>query len=117
MKVIVSDPISEDGIKILQDNDIEVIYVPDENIDENFHHIKSADGWIIRSGTTLNSKIINNAVNLSVIGRAGVGVDNIDISFATRKGIVVMNTPDANTISASEHTMALILALSRIVSS
>ena len=117
MKVIVSDPISEDGIKILQDNDIEVIYVPDENIDENFHHIKSADGWIIRSGTTLNSKIINNAVNLSVIGRAGVGVDNIDISFATRKGIVVMNTPDANTISAAEHTMALILALSRNVSS
>ena len=115
MKVIVSDPISEDGIKILQDNDIEIIYVPDENIDENFHHIKSADGWIIRSGTTLNSKIINNAVNLSVIGRAGVGVDNIDISFATRKGIVVMNTPDANTISAAEHTMALILALSRNV--
>jgi len=117
MKVIVSDPISKDGIKILKDNNIEVIYAADENIDENFKHIQSADGWIIRSGTTLDSKIINNATNLSVIGRAGVGVDNIDISAATRQGIVVMNTPDANTISAAEHTMALILALSRNVSS
>mgnify|MGYP006151089551 CR=1 FL=1 len=117
MKVIISDPISDDGIKILRDNGIDVIYVPDENIDENFEHIKSANGWIIRSGTTLNSKIINNAVNLSVIGRAGVGVDNIDISAATRRGVVVMNTPDANTISAAEHTLALILALSRNVSS
>ena len=79
MKVIVSDPISEDGIRILKDNNIKVIYAVDENIDENFEHIHSADGWIIRSGTTLDSKIINNAVNLSVIGRAGVGTDNIDI--------------------------------------
>ena len=117
MKVIISDPISDDGIKILRDNGIDVIYVPDENIDENFEHIESANGWIIRSGTTLNSKIINNAVNLSVIGRAGVGVDNIDISAATRRGVVVMNTPDANTISAAEHTLALILALSRNVNS
>ena len=116
MKVIVSDPISKDGIKILTDNNIEVIYATDEKIDEKFKHIPSADGWIIRSGTTLDSKIINNAANLSVIGRAGVGVDNIDISAATRRGIVVMNTPDANTISAAEHTMALILALSRNVS-
>ena len=117
MKVIVSDPISDDGLKILRNNNIEVIDANQHNIDENFEHIKTADGWIIRSGTTLDSKIIEKAVNLSVIGRAGVGVDNIDISAATRRGIVVMNTPDANTISAAEHTMALILALSRNVSS
>ena len=116
MKVIISDPISEDGIRILKDNNIKVIYAVEENIDENFKHVQSADGWIIRSGTTLDSKIINNAVNLSVIGRAGVGVDNIDISAATRRGVVVMNTPDANTISAAEHTMALILAISRNIS-
>ena len=83
MKVIVSDPISEDGIRILKDNNIKVIYAVDENIDDNFKHIQSADGWIIRSGTTLDSKIINNAVNLSVIGRAGVGVDNIDIEIVS----------------------------------
>ena len=117
MKVIVSDPISEDGLSILKDNNIEIINTNGHNIDENYKHIKTADGWIIRSGTTLDLKIIKKAVNLSVIGRAGVGVDNIDISAATRRGIVVMNTPDANTISAAEHTMALILALSRNVSS
>ena len=117
MRVIVSDPISKDGLKIFKDNNIEVIDVIGQNIDENFSHIKTAEGWIIRSGTNLDSKIIEKADNLSVIGRAGVGVDNIDISAATRRGIVVMNTPDANTISAAEHTMALILALSRNVSS
>ena len=117
MKVIISDPISEDGLRIFKDNNIEVIDVNGQNIDENFGHIKTVDGWIIRSGTILDSKIIEKADNLSVIGRAGVGVDNIDISAATRRGIIVMNTPDANTISAAEHTMALILALSRNVSS
>ena len=116
MKVIVSDPISADGLKILEDHEIEIINAVDDDINENFQNIESADGWIIRSGTNLNSRIINNASNLLVIGRAGVGVDNIDISAATRRGIVVMNTPDANTISAAEHTMALILALSRNVS-
>ena len=116
MKVIVSDPISADGLKILEDHEIEIINAVDDNINENFQHIGSADAWIIRSGTKLDSKIINNASSLSVIGRAGVGVDNIDISAATRRGIVVMNTPDANTISAAEHTMALILSLSRNIS-
>jgi len=117
LRVIISDPISEDGLRIFKDNNIEVIDVSGQSIDENFSQIKKADGWIIRSGTVLNSKLIKKADNLSVIGRAGVGVDNIDISAATRRGIVVMNTPDANTISAAEHTMALILALSRNVSS
>ncbi len=116
MKVIVSDPISEDGLKILKDNNIEVIYSVDDDIGKNQDHVSLADGWIVRSGTKLDSDIIDNAINLSVIGRAGVGVDNIDISAATRRGIVVMNTPDANTISAAEHTMALILALSRNIS-
>ncbi len=117
MKVIISDPISEEGLRTLKESNIEIIDANGQNIDEDFTHIKTADGWIIRSGTTLDSKIIEKADNLSVIGRAGVGVDNIDISAATRRGIVVMNTPDANTISAAEHTMAMILALSRNISS
>ena len=71
---------------------------------------------MIRSGTTIDSSIIKKADKLAVIGRAGVGIDNIDIAAATRKGVVVMNTPDANTISAAEHTMALILSLSRNIS-
>lgn len=116
MKVIVSDPISEDGLNIFYDNNIEVIDATDAVIDQDYEHIPSANGWVIRSGTILDSSIISKADNLSVIGRAGVGIDNIDISAATRKGVVVMNTPDANTISAAEHTMALILSLSRNVS-
>ena len=116
MKVIVSDPISEDGLNIFYENNIEVIDATDAVIDQNYEHIASANGWVIRSGTVLDSSIISKADNLSVIGRAGVGIDNVDISAATRKGVVVMNTPDANTISAAEHTMALILSLSRNVS-
>ena len=113
MKVIVSDPISNDGIEILTKNGIDVVNISNKDINDCLQHINNANGWIIRSGTTINEKIINQAPNLSVIGRAGVGIDNIDIIQATRKGIVVMNTPDSNTISAAEHTMALILSLSR----
>ena len=116
MKVIISDPISDEGLKIFKQNSIEIIDDVNVKIDENYEHIASADGWVIRSGTTLDSSIIKKADSLSVIGRAGVGIDNIDISAATRKGVVVMNTPDANTISAAEHTLALILSLSRNVS-
>ena len=116
MKVIVSDPISDEGLKIFRKNGIEVIDAVESKIDENYEHASSANGWVIRSGSRLDAKIIAKANNLSVIGRAGVGIDNIDISAATRKGVVVMNTPDANTISAAEHTMALILSLSRNVS-
>mgnify|MGYP001263767937 CR=1 FL=1 len=116
MKVIVSDPISDDGLNIFYENNIDVIDATDSIIDENYKHISTANGWIIRSGTTLDANIIKKADNLSVIGRAGVGIDNIDIAAATRKGVVVMNTPDANTISAAEHTMALLLSLSRNVS-
>ena len=116
MKVIVSDPVSEDGLNILKENNIDIINAVGDEIDKNSDYLKIAQGWIIRSGTTIDSELIEKASNLSVIGRAGVGVDNIDIAAATRRGIVVLNTPDANTISAAEHTMALILALSRNVS-
>ena len=116
MKVIVSDPISDDGLKIFYDNNIDVVDATNSTIDENYEHIPTANAWVIRSGTTLDASIISKADKLAVIGRAGVGVDNIDISAATRKGVVVMNTPDANTISAAEHTMALLLSLSRNVS-
>jgi D-3-phosphoglycerate dehydrogenase len=116
MKVIVSDPISDDGLNIFKQNGIDVIDAVGVKIDENYEHIREANGWVIRSGTTLDASILRKASSLSVIGRAGVGIDNIDIYAATRRGVVVMNTPDANTISAAEHTLALILALSRNVS-
>jgi len=112
-KVLITDPVSDNGIKILQDKGIEVFYHPDDNLDQIKDVIAQIDAWIIRSGTKITKKLISDAKKLRVIGRAGVGVDNIDIDSATEKGIVIMNVPDGNTISAAEHTMALITALSR----
>ena len=113
MKILVSDPITEAGLSILKEAGLDVIYLPEGSEDEKHKAAVDVDGWIIRSGTHVKADMINSAQNLQVIGRAGVGVDNIDITAATRKGIVVMNTPDVNTISAAEHTVALMLALSR----
>ena len=112
-KVLVTDPISEEGKKILLESSIEVIDASDKNLDDI--DLTQINGWIIRSGTTITSDLIKKATNLKVIGRAGVGVDNIDINAATLNGVLVMNTPDANTISAAEHTIALLLSLSRNV--
>ena len=111
-KILVTDPISENGISILKNNDCEVIdCTKDKNkINEIIHEI---DGWIIRSGTQILLDNIKAAKKLQVIGRAGVGIDNIELKAATKYGIVVMNVPDGNSISAAEHTMAMILTLSR----
>ena len=113
MKVLVSDPITKAGMTILKEADFDVVYLPDASDDEKADACKDVHGWVVRSGTQATANMINSADNLQVIGRAGVGTDNIDISAATRKGIVVMNTPDVNTISAAEHTVAMMLALSR----
>ncbi len=113
MKILVSDSITENGLSVLKDANLDVIYLPNATIEEKSDAAKEIDGWIIRSGTTITEKMIEDSSNLQVIGRAGVGVDNIDIQTATRHGIVVMNTPDINTISAAEHTLAMMLTLSR----
>ena len=113
-KILVSDPLSEDGIKILKDSGMEVVALekaPSE--DELCAMIGEYDGLIIRSGTKVTAKVIDAAKNLKVVGRAGVGVDNVDIPAATAKGILVMNTPMANILSAAEHTCAMIMSLAR----
>ena len=114
-KILITDPISDNGMKILKDKGLEVHYHPESDLNQIKDVIEKIDGWIIRSGTKINQELINHAKELKVIGRAGVGVDNIDIDSATDRGVVVMNVPDGNTISAAEHTMALISALSRNV--
>ena len=113
-KVLITDPISQSGIDLFKKNDFEIINrINDkENLDDV---IKDIHVWIIRSGTVITKEHIKSATNLQIIGRAGVGVDNIDIKAATKFGVVVMNVPDGNSISAAEHTIALILALSRNV--
>ena len=116
MKILISDPITENGISILKDAKLNVIYMPKANIKEKIKASKEVHGWIVRSGTTITEQMIESSKNLQVIGRAGVGFDNINIPAATRRGIVVMNTPDINTISAAEHTVAMMLTLSRNIS-
>ena len=113
MKILVSDRIDDAALDFLQDRgfEMELLIKPDE--DTLFRASSNADAWIIRSGTTVTTALLENAKQLKVIGRAGVGVDNIDVETATRKGIAVLNTPSGNTMAAVEHTMAMLLSLVR----
>jgi len=113
LKILITDPLSDKGIDSLTDAEFEVIYKPNSTRDELLSIVRNIDGWIIRSGTKVDQELIEEATKLQIIGRAGVGTDNIDIKFATKKGVIVVNVPDGNTISAAEHTLAMILSLSR----
>jgi D-3-phosphoglycerate dehydrogenase len=116
MKVLVSDSLSEVGIRILQESpDIETDVNTDLTPEELKGIIGQYDALVIRSATRVTADIIEEACNLKVIGRAGIGLDNVDIPAASKRGIVVMNTPEGNTITAAEHTIAMIMALSRSI--
>jgi len=116
IKVLITDKLAQEGIDLLNSTDgVEAVVKTGISEDELAQIIGEHDGLIIRSGTKVTAKVLNNSGKLKAIARAGVGVDNIDIPEATRKGILVMNTPGGNTLSAAEHTMALILAMSRNV--
>ena len=108
MKILVSDPITENGLSVLKDANFDVVELPDGTPEEIAKASRDIHGWVIRSGTKVTAKMIENAENLNVIARAGVGLDNIDIPVATRCGVVVMNTPDVNTFSTAEHTIAIL---------
>lgn len=114
MKILISDKLAEEGVKILKDvKDFQVDCKYGIKPDELKAIIKDYDALIVRSGTTVTADIIAAADKLKFIGRAGVGLDNVDLPAATKKGIVAMNTPAGNTTSTAEHTMSLILSLSR----
>ena len=102
--------------KILSLNNIEVDVKTDFTTEELIAKIPLYDGLIVRSATKVTKKIIDNAKNLKIIGRAGAGVDNIDLISAKEKKILVMNTPGGNTNATAEHTLALLLSLSRKIS-
>ncbi|RMD71432.1 phosphoglycerate dehydrogenase [Cyanobacterium sp. Dongsha4] len=111
-KVLVSDPIDEAGIKILSQVaqvDVKTGLSPSELAGI----ISDYDALMIRSGTQVTEEVIEAATHLKIIGRAGVGVDNVNVPAATRKGIVVVNSPEGNTIAAAEHALAMMLSLSR----
>lgn len=114
IKVLVSDALSEEGLKIFNDSkELTVDVKTDLKPDALKEIIKDYDALVVRSATKVTKEIIQAATKLKVIGRAGVGLDNVDLEAATAKGIIVMNTPAGNTISTAEHTFSMILTLSR----
>ena len=114
-KVLVSDKLSETAVQIFRDRGIEVDFDPSigKDKDKLLSVIDQYDGLAIRSATKATEKIINAASNLKVIGRAGIGVDNIDRAAASKKGVIVMNTPFGNMITTAEHAIAMMFAVAR----
>ena len=113
MKVLASDKIAESGLKKLKDAGFEVDMKTGLSEDELVKIIPEYDALVVRSETKVTSKIIEAGKKLKIIARAGVGVDNVDLPSATKKGIIVVNSPEGNTIAAAEHTWAMLLAMSR----
>ncbi|WEX76929.1 phosphoglycerate dehydrogenase [Sinorhizobium numidicum] len=114
-RVLVSDELSETAVQIFRDRGVEVDFQPKLGKDkENLAEIiGNYDGLAIRSATKVTEKLIAAATNLKVVGRAGIGVDNVDIPAASRRGIIVMNTPFGNSITTAEHAIALMFAVAR----
>jgi D-3-phosphoglycerate dehydrogenase len=112
MKILVSDPVSEAGVEVLKRHypvDVKLKLAPEELAEI----IGEYDALVVRSETKVTKDIMAKADKLKVIGRAGVGVDNIDVEAATNRGIIVLNAPEGNTIAATEHTVAMMLAMAR----
>ncbi|MTD30996.1 phosphoglycerate dehydrogenase [Planomicrobium sp. YIM 101495] len=113
-RVLISDPLSEEGIFPLREAaDLEVIVDTGLEPAQLLERIKGMDALIVRSQTQVTREVIEAADKLKIIGRAGVGVDNIDLEAATEQGIIVVNAPDGNTNSAAEHTMAMLMSMAR----
>jgi D-3-phosphoglycerate dehydrogenase len=114
-KVLISDALSDAAVQIFKDRGIEVDFQPKLGPDKEklAAMIGGFDGLAIRSATKVTAKLLDNAKNLKVIGRAGIGVDNVDIPAATAKGVIVMNTPFGNSITTAEHAITMMLALAR----
>ena len=112
MRILVSDPVSEKGIAILKEQ-FEVDVKTKLPLEELVKIIPAYDGLVVRSETKVTAEVMDAAKNLKVIGRAGVGVDNIDVEHATKCGIIVLNAPEGNTMAATEHTVAMMLGLAR----
>src|SRR5690242_5138463 len=113
-RVLVTEALSEVGLAILR-SEFDVDVHEDLARQGLAEAIEGYDALIVRSQTKVTAEVLERASRLRVIGRAGVGLDNVDVGAATRKGVVVINAPEANIVSAAEHTMALLLAQARNV--
>jgi D-3-phosphoglycerate dehydrogenase len=113
-KVLVTDSIAESGLAILRAApDVDLDYRPGLKGEELLHEVAQSDALMTRSGTAVTSELVNAGTRLRIVGRAGVGLDNVDVDACTARGILVINAPTANIMSATEHTMAMMLALCR----
>src|SRR6266852_8373939 len=113
MNILVAEPLSPAGIELLQSQKGWNTVV--SNPKEFARHLGDADALVVRSAVQVNADVLSKAPKLRVIGRAGVGVDNVDLDAATAAGVLVMNTPGGNAVSVAEHTLALMLALARFI--
>ena len=112
-RVLISDALSDAALQIFKDRGVEVDFKPGIDKDEIAKIIGDYDGLAIRSATKVTAKLLDAATRLKVVGRAGIGVDNVDIPSATAKGVIVMNTPFGNSITTAEHAIAMMFALAR----
>ena len=112
-KVLISDKLSPKAADIFNNRGIVVDFRPGLSEGELREAIRDADGLAIRSATTVTPELLDAAENLKVVGRAGIGVDNVNIEAATQRGVVVMNTPFGNSVTTAEHTIAMIMSLAR----
>lgn len=112
LKIVVADKISEGGLELLRETGWAIATPPAADL---ARELADAAGLIVRSATRVTAELLEKAPGLRVVGRAGVGVDNIEVEAATRRGVLVMNTPGGNAVSVAEHTLALLLALARRV--
>ncbi|HEV8538589.1 MAG TPA: hydroxyacid dehydrogenase, partial [Bacteroidota bacterium] len=113
MKILITDQVEERCREILQAEGFEVEFRPGITPDEIKKALATATALIVRSQTKVSADILEAGTSLKVVGRAGAGVDNIDVDAATRRGVIVMNTPGGNTISTAEHTISMMMALAR----
>lgn len=114
-KILIADAISDTAIELMKNSGVVYVYLPEISASELFQTIDNFEAIIVRSRTRLSREIIEKARTLKVIGRAGVGVDNIDIAAAKERGIKVVNTPDALTNAVAEFTLGLMLSLARLI--
>ena len=115
MKIVVAEKVSRKAVELLRAEAKWRIVETEPTRDKLFPELKDADALIIRSAVKADAELLEHAPRLQVIGRAGIGVDNVDIEAATKKGVMVMNTPGGNSVSVAEHTLALMLAMARSV--
>src|SRR4029077_8515237 len=113
MQILIAESLAAAALKILRDQPGWEVIV--SNPKEYEQHLAHADALIVRSGLKVNAAVLVQAPKLRVIGRAGVGVDNVDLPAATAAGVLVMNTPGGNAVSVAEHTLALMLSLARSI--